>query len=292
MRNRAFTLIELLVVIAIIAILAAILFPVFAQAKEAAKKTACLSNTKQAILSTMLYVNDYDDTFITIGNDGDWWQLAQPYAKSYKVFLCPDRSDGDPTNSTLVADFGPSGTYPGYGYNWGPINTRGGGILLQEVEVNPNDWVNIGVSATAIQQPAQTFVFCDTYDTPRITMSMGFNLDLSQVGKQGQMRHGGHWNAAFADGHSKNTYFMAGAFQRTDGGGLEGFATPQNADQRSWWCADPNYTVSDETASVLVDPLPVPTLLCGQIGPWISTNIQGTCTNGAAPNGIGCWLPN
>jgi len=60
---RAFTLIELLVVIAIIAILAAILFPVFAQAKEAAKKTACLSNTKQISLGLQMYMNDYDDVY-------------------------------------------------------------------------------------------------------------------------------------------------------------------------------------------------------------------------------------
>src|ERR1700677_4752282 len=59
--KKAFTLIELLVVIAIIAILAAILFPVFAQAKEAAKKTACLSNNKQMGLGLYLYLNDYDD---------------------------------------------------------------------------------------------------------------------------------------------------------------------------------------------------------------------------------------
>src|SRR5882724_3775291 len=61
--RRAFTLIELLVVIAIIAILAAILFPVFAQAKEAAKKTACLSNTKQIALGLQMYMNDNDDSY-------------------------------------------------------------------------------------------------------------------------------------------------------------------------------------------------------------------------------------
>src|SRR5271154_6892830 len=63
MSTKAFTLIELLVVIAIIAILAAILFPVFAQAREAARKTACLSNTKQLGLGIMMYVQDYDEVY-------------------------------------------------------------------------------------------------------------------------------------------------------------------------------------------------------------------------------------
>src|SRR5271167_4373871 len=64
MKHRGFTLIELLVVIAIIAILAAILFPVFAQAKAAAKKTASLSNVKQIGLGGLMYCNDYDDMFM------------------------------------------------------------------------------------------------------------------------------------------------------------------------------------------------------------------------------------
>src|ERR1700677_1343177 len=71
--KKAFTLIELLVVIAIIAILAAILFPVFAQAKEAAKKTSCLSNMKQLGLADIMYVNDHDDTYPYFDMDNATW---------------------------------------------------------------------------------------------------------------------------------------------------------------------------------------------------------------------------
>ncbi len=70
MLRRAFTLIELLVVIAIIAILAAILFPVFAQAKEAAKQTTCVSNTKQTALAALMYATDYDDVLVRHDNNG------------------------------------------------------------------------------------------------------------------------------------------------------------------------------------------------------------------------------
>ena len=69
-KPRGFTLIELLVVIAIIAILAAILFPVFARAREAARKTSCLSNMKQIGLAAMMYVQDYDETFMLAGPRG------------------------------------------------------------------------------------------------------------------------------------------------------------------------------------------------------------------------------
>jgi prepilin-type N-terminal cleavage/methylation domain-containing protein len=122
-RNRtgfAFTLIELLVVIAIIAILAAILFPVFAQAKEAAKKTTCVSNTKQTALAAIMYAGDYDDTLPRHDNNGsclygespcatpDWgnftpptpgnyaagntamyWGAIQPYVKNIQMSICP-----------------------------------------------------------------------------------------------------------------------------------------------------------------------------------------------------------
>src|SRR5437899_7088536 len=103
-QNRAFTLIELLVVIAIIAILAAILFPVFAQAREKARAISCLSNTKQVSLGVLMYVQDYDETFplytyrIT-RHPGDppftpdveersngWNEVINPYIKSVQLY--------------------------------------------------------------------------------------------------------------------------------------------------------------------------------------------------------------
>lgn len=107
--RKAFTLIELLVVIAIIAILAAILFPVFAKAKEAAKKTQDLSNMKQIGTSIQIYLADYDDTYSQayyypndngsatngsgIGGYVQWSGLLQPYVKNLQIFVSP----GDPT---------------------------------------------------------------------------------------------------------------------------------------------------------------------------------------------------
>jgi len=91
-QKKAFTLIELLVVIAIIAILAAILFPVFAQAREKARATACMSNMKQIGLGMMQYVTDYDEKFpCGVGNSFGfgWAGEIYPYVKSQGVFACP-----------------------------------------------------------------------------------------------------------------------------------------------------------------------------------------------------------
>jgi len=110
-RRHGFTLIELLVVIAIIAILAAILFPVFAQARESARKISCLSNGKQIGLASFMYLQDYDETlngpalracgagatqyssFWWGGNWRVWPELLIPYTKNVQMYTCPDRAD-------------------------------------------------------------------------------------------------------------------------------------------------------------------------------------------------------
>jgi prepilin-type N-terminal cleavage/methylation domain-containing protein len=119
--NRGFTLIELIVVIAIIAILAAILFPVFAQAREKARAAVCLSNNKQIGLSVAMYVQDYDSTFpaqrtdglLTLtagGKEATYYDALLPYQKNQQIWLCP--SDIANTYSGYQATVAP----PAMGY--------------------------------------------------------------------------------------------------------------------------------------------------------------------------------
>ena len=150
--RAAFTLIELLVVIAIIAILAAILFPVFAQAREQARKTSCLSNVKQLNTGCQMYIQDYDETIpLTVGsNPGEngltvmtWQDMVQPYVKSYQILFCPD---GFYNGSVYPFGAPPPHQFYDYAFNYGImgdidiINSEGGNYTSWVTRNSP--WIN------------------------------------------------------------------------------------------------------------------------------------------------------
>jgi len=146
-RNRttrsAFTLIELLVVIAIIAILAAILFPVFAQAREKARQTSCLSNVKQLGLSFEMYSQDYDEqncngvNWYYPGGNG-WAGQVYPYIKNTQIFICPDDVQGLDRFSSYA--YNSNNTLPTgasvSGYSIATYSAPASTVLLFEVQGN------------------------------------------------------------------------------------------------------------------------------------------------------------
>ncbi len=136
MKKTAFTLIELLVVIAIIAILAAILFPVFAQAREKARQAVCESNLKQIGLGLMMYTQDYDETYPHENYMSSWpwytWSSAwciQPYLKSTGIYTCP--SDSFQTTNMTPQQFGlrPTQTPSPISYMPNAIGPKWGGMF-------------------------------------------------------------------------------------------------------------------------------------------------------------------
>jgi prepilin-type N-terminal cleavage/methylation domain-containing protein/prepilin-type processing-associated H-X9-DG protein len=225
----AFTLIELLVVIAIIAILAAILFPVFAQARDKARQAACLSNTKQLALGVQMYSQDYDETLPVAGYNaqcrGRWqWQIF-PYVKNQQVFTCPNLAS-NPWRSTVMGTFCGSrvGTDDRGGYGWSyALQSNGAGL--------PNLDRAPGYALAQINKPADTIIIGDTGYTGTSSAAAGWAMlacdprstlanNFSQPGLFPQFRHNvsqtkpvqggfqmpidGRANFAFLDGHAKS----------------------------------------------------------------------------------------
>ena len=194
MRSKGFTLIELLVVIAIIAILAAILFPVFAKAREKARQTSCLSNVKQLALGALMYTQDYDETFmqnnpvgqtVVVPTDKFWMGRINPYTKNSQIFYCGSRAG-----------------YVGYAIN-------------QRV----SNW-DSGVSVGAITSPSSTILLGDTAPTNKYTLNSVVNGDpdwplfapydtTNYTWDPPHERHNDMANFAFCDGHAKAMRAMA-----------------------------------------------------------------------------------
>jgi prepilin-type N-terminal cleavage/methylation domain-containing protein/prepilin-type processing-associated H-X9-DG protein len=186
-RHEGFTLIELLVVIAIIAILAAILFPVFAQAREKARAISCLSNVKQLGLGTLMYVQDYDESF-PLGRTWStdpaggfypgWANVLEPYLKSVGIFRCPSDA-GQDGNNAPSGGLGPWMSYAANalcgGYDGVPNNTNIG-VFGCGMPWAPQ--TETGVSIAAVNRPADTILLGEKHssDCAR-ALTPGWNLN-------------------------------------------------------------------------------------------------------------------
>ncbi|HVK05462.1 MAG TPA: DUF1559 domain-containing protein [Armatimonadaceae bacterium] len=210
-KNSAFTLIELLVVIAIIAILAAILFPVFAKARDKARQTACLSNTKQIGLAIQMYAQDYDESLVprviripsgVYWEAMSWRRLIYPYVKNADVFKCLSnpRSEiigRDSTDANLtMAGIDPAGA-PRFALSY---NANGQDATLTPMQ--RSDQPNL-LTLPQLTRPAELILIAEgTVDASELHLGRIYN-DVTGGQKQLFAGHSGFTNYVFADGHAK-----------------------------------------------------------------------------------------
>ena len=217
-KTRGFTLIELLVVIAIIAILASILFPVFARVREKARATSCLSNVKQMGLAIEQYKQDYDSKYPFArwkGGSEHWYNhFLGPYIKNNQVQICPSKPDWR----------------IGYSYNWAfgyDIGTDDSKISSTLSFCGVNIPAYSGVSDAIITHPAQSIVLLDasltyyqltlvagrsesqarglidTFSAPRSNVASPDTFLATNYNHPEAAVHNGGVNALYADGHAK-----------------------------------------------------------------------------------------
>jgi len=241
--KRAFTLIELLVVIAIIAILAAILFPVFAQAREKAREVTCLSNARQIGMQVRMYVQDYDETMPIFyaynsqppagqpGHKGVELEIL-PYGKNKDLFKCPDDTGGPaladpfygcPGMSTYQMCYGSS-----YRFNVGSYTVIAGESTQNNT---PYDYTNIVTDASFVL-PAETRIIRDEMFPFFVMDKYGYYPTWY---KQWHTRGGG---IVFADGHAKFTVSSADFDNQVvcPGGQRSGDINPATGQMWYWGC--------------------------------------------------------
>jgi prepilin-type N-terminal cleavage/methylation domain-containing protein/prepilin-type processing-associated H-X9-DG protein len=190
MTRRGFTLIELLVVIAIIAILAAILFPVFARAREKARQTSCMSNMKQVALGMMMYVQDYDERYMACWNGpvapGDrgttclgWQHVVYAYERNSQLAICPSYA-----RNTWEYDPAPNTVGMPWTYRYGTYAANG-------------QIVRARASLSSIAKPADTVAAIEVYgDNISYMPSEGGAANYRNSHNEGT-------NIAWCDGHAK-----------------------------------------------------------------------------------------
>jgi prepilin-type N-terminal cleavage/methylation domain-containing protein/prepilin-type processing-associated H-X9-DG protein len=286
-----FTLIELLVVIAIIAILAAILFPVFAKVREKARAIACLSNCKQAGLAYFQYTQDYDemtpsvDKAQLVGLDGqtssqvyaNWTYLLQPYTKSWNVFIDPDDSRTWSAGTTAsnekhtatgndpydcFDDLNPTGKCISYGYNDGWVTDGGFGLLQQSTLDPAGKTLRAGRTIASIPAPANTVAFGDAITKRDGEVGADGALEYAIPGggpvtSSSILRHNGFSNFVFVDGHAHSIKMVVAKYT---GYTKYSLYVPSNQQDALDWCFDPAYTTTYyNTQSAGSYPLNLPT---------------------------------
>jgi prepilin-type N-terminal cleavage/methylation domain-containing protein/prepilin-type processing-associated H-X9-DG protein len=208
-QRLGFTLIELLVVIAIIAILAAILFPVFAQARAKARQAACLSNSKQLGLALYMYAQDYDETLPpeTFNYDDDnqtVYALVQPYTKNLEIWTCPSMrtvlSEAQVPTNGVVND---RAWWIWAAGQWKPGSI---GMNLSVFPWGDGKTMNAGpgnagrtCALATVSRPADTICFFDS----RWVGARGIDAIAIDIGIPASKRHCNTANFVFADGHAR-----------------------------------------------------------------------------------------